>query len=309
MVFEGYLHPSLDQAPKHSDPCFVLEQAAPMRLLFEIRRRLIDTGVDAVVVERAIAGTVVEVWIRATRTDSFALGQSRIGGAPDLPRGAAWPRHRWPRTETATWPDYAQTELATAIASGVVIEEPDHIALALPFVAQLDLAELAPHQELLPRRGYLWLFADQSTTLGEIGGYPYCASACLYAEDAELVATEPVPVSDGALPAFALHFMTERVLPDAGDLGLAGDDWYRYEKGRKDLAQPEPRHACLIRAQYGSMAFVPPEGHVGLLRVDSDYADDYTLNWGDAAWITFAIPTDALAAKRFDEVRAFRWIG
>jgi hypothetical protein len=219
-----------------------------------------------------------EIWIRATRTDTFARGQSRIGGVPDLPRALPWPRHRWTRAETATWPDDAQTELADAIAHGIVIDDGETAALALPFVAQLALAEL--QHEALPPRGQLLFFADQDTTLGEVADYPYCASACVFTEH-EVERVTPPPTSE-TLPAFALAFAQ-----------ASGE-------------QPAPRHACFVRAEYGSIAPVPPEGWVGLLRVDSS---DDGLNWGDAAWITFAIPEDALAARRFDEVRAFRWIG
>lgn len=219
-----------------------------------------------------------EIWIRATRTDTFARGQSRIGGVPDLPRDIPWPRYRWTRAETADWPDDAQTELAEAIASGIVIDDGETVALALTFVAQLDLAAL--QHAALPPRGHLLFFADQGTTLGEIADYPYCASACVFTEhEVERVTPPPTPET---LPAFALAFAQQ-----------AGAD------------QPAPRHACFVHAEYGAIAPVPPDGWVGLLRVDSD--DD--LHWGDAAWITFAIPEEALAARRFDEVRAFRWIG
>ena len=126
----------------------------------ELRAGLERAGFGGLV-ERAIAKTRSEVWITTTRTDAFTLGQSRIGGAPDLPRGTPWPRHRWTRAETASWPEWSQQELAQAIEQGTVIEEDDRIALALPFVAQLDCAELAPFQSVLPRIGQLWVFAEQ----------------------------------------------------------------------------------------------------------------------------------------------------
>jgi hypothetical protein len=269
-----------------------------MRSPSEIRRALIEAGVEEAVIERALAALHGEVWIRATRSDTFARGESRIGGVPDLPRDLAWPRHRWPRAETASWPDYARTELAEAIASGVVIDDGDAVALALPFVAQLDLAVL--QHAALPPRGQLIFFADQGTTLGEIADYPYCASACVFTEH-EVERVTPPPASE-TLPGFALAFARGSSLPD---LDLIGEAWQRYEAARKRVDQSAPRHACFVRSEYGSIAPVPPDGWVGLLRVDSDDV----LNWGDAAWITFAIPEDALAARRFDEVRAFRWIG
>lgn len=260
--------------------------------------------------EHVLAAATPEVHIRATRSDAIAIGASRIGGTPDLPRGTPWPRHRWTRAETRDWPDFARAELATAIDDGVVLEEPEHLGLALPFVAQLDLAQLAPLQDVLPRRGHLWLFADQMTEVGMIADYVACASACLFAEDTELVRVEPPPVPD-TLPAFALEFLAGRALPNANDLGLDGSDWHRYHDTVKTFEQPKPRHACLVRPSYGSIAPVPADGWTGILRVDSNDAGGAanTLAWGDAAWITFAIPNVALAARRFDEMSAFRWYG
>jgi hypothetical protein len=98
-----------------------------------------------------------------------------------------------------------------------------------------------------------------------------------------------------------------RVVPDADDLGLRGEDWNRYGTFAKQVQQPEPRHAP--RAFGGGNSDCPPAGYAGILRVDSDYTLDEVINWGDAAWITFALPPDALAAHRFDELRAFRFCG
>lgn len=225
-----------------------------------------------------------EIWISTTRTDHFGLGQSRIGGVPDLPLGLPWPRQRWLRDETAAWPDYAREALAQAIARGEVIEEAHHVALALPFVAQLELAELAAFDTPLPKTGQLWLFADQQTTLGEIGDVPFQASACLYAEHATLERATPPPTPE-ALPALALAFAVA------------------------EGEQAEPRHAVMPEVFEGVIGDLPPPGYRGVLRVDSDYSLDEMLNWGDAAWITFAIPPAALAAGQWDQMRAFRFVG
>ena len=257
---------------------------------------------------RVRADVRAEVWIKAKRSERLTLGQSRIGGAPDLPGGTAWPRQRWTRAETKKWPEQNRRELDEAIAAGTVTIDGHHVALALPFVAQLALADLAPFQKLLPRRGHLWLFADQGTTLGEIDGYPFCASACVFADAARLVRFVPPP-TPGPLPALSLAFAKGRSFPDANALELGDDDWQRYTNAIAGLEQAAPRHTCLSRSQYGSIADVPPKGYTTILRVDSDYTFAPPISWGDAAWITFAIPDDALAKRRFDEVRAFRWIG
>jgi uncharacterized protein YwqG len=67
--------------------------------------------------------------IRTTTVDqeSLAIGQSRIGGVPDLPRGFEWPRYD---------------------------------GLALSFIAQFDLAELARQSSVLPDHGTLAFFYD-----------------------------------------------------------------------------------------------------------------------------------------------------
>jgi hypothetical protein len=251
-----------------------------------------------------IAQTRTQLRIVATPGDPV-LGGSRLGGAPDLPRGVAWPRHRWPRTETESWPEWARDELAAAIEAGSVVIEGDRIALALPFVAQLDLAALAPLQDVLPRRGHLWLFADQSSTLALADGYPVVASACLHAEQAELVAVEPPPVPEDFACA-AITFTPRLALPEVDDLFLTRDDSERYRELLMALDASPPRHALLPRADHGTTR-VPPARFTPVLKIDSD--DHLRMCWGDAAWITFALPEDALAAARFDEMHAFRFIG
>lgn len=99
------------------------------------------------------------------------------------------------------------------------------------------------------------------------------------------------------------------MLPDATELDLRDADWNRYEAAIKPLRQPEPRHALLPCTFRGVNADCPPPGYTGILRVDSDYTLDELINWGDAAWMTFGIPPAALAAGRFDQVRAFRSCG
>jgi hypothetical protein len=73
----------------------------------------------------------------------------------------------------------------------------------------------------------------------------------------------------------------------------------------REAKQPWPRHAIGSAPDEGALGAIPPPGWVTLLRVDSD---DH-MNWGDSAWITFAIPQDALATGRFEAARAFPWIG
>lgn len=76
-------------------------------------------------------------------------GNHRFGGFPDLPRGMAYPRF-------------------SAGAEGAPTE-----GYAYEFIAQLDLADLAPHQGYLPRTGTLYFFLK---TIHEVyGGGPSAA--------------------------------------------------------------------------------------------------------------------------------------
>lgn len=233
---------------------------------------------------RTGAPSIAVIWIGVRRTEDFRLGQSRIGGVPDLPKGAPWPRHRWPRSETKDWPDWAQQQLTDAIARGEVLEEARHVALALSFMAQLDLAELAHFDLPLPKTGHLWLFAEEQTSIGDIDGYPACAGACLYADGVELVRCDPPPTPE-TLPGNALTF----AVPDG--------------------AQAEPRHQLFPEHYDAVIGEIPPRSYQPILLVDSDYANDPIINFGDAAWLTFAIPPAALAERRWDEMRAFRFVG
>ncbi len=221
----------------------------------------------------------LELRVTATPTAEPPLGASRFGGDPDLPRGTAWPRHRWTRAETTLWPGYAQDQLVDAIGAGIVVDEGATVAMALGFVAQLDLAALAPLQDVLPRDGHLWLFADQGTHAGEREGYPVIACAAIHAAGAELVRVASPPVAEPITPAV---------------LAIT----------RGDAAGP--RHAILPAPDLGT-SMVPPPGYVGLLRIDTD--DALGTHWGDAAWLTFAIGEDALARGALDRIVAFRFIG
>ncbi|MEV6928205.1 DUF1963 domain-containing protein [Dactylosporangium sp. NPDC051485] len=259
--------------------------------------------------EKIIARTHEEIWITATPSESLALGQSRIGGVPDLPDGVAWPRQRWTHAEVHAWPEYARRDLDEAITSGVVTTQPGHFAAALPFVAQLDLRDVAPFQTALPRNGHLWLFADQTSDGGEVGGLFCVASAWLFEpQSRSLRRAVPPPVPE-QFAAGSISFAPGTAMPDFYDehLALPGAYWHTYEQARVAVRQPEPRHALLPGPDCGVIGDVPPPGYTALLRVDTDDALD--MNWGDAAWITFAVPDAALAEHRFDGLIAIRWYG
>lgn len=118
--------------------------------------------------------------------DSPSLGDSRIGGLPDLPRGMKWPLYE---------------------------DRP------LVFLAQIDLAvaALLDEEGLLPRTGFLWFFYDaleykEPTDTRWRGGARVFYSDV---EHAELVPAQPPahPSTPKPFPAYPLTLESERMLP------------------------------------------------------------------------------------------------
>lgn len=265
------------------------------------------------------ARTEVFLEARPVPLEALALGASRIGGVPDLPPGVPWPSHHWTVAETETWPAYAREELSGARSQGYVTETRGpigeaRVSMPLPFIAQLRLEELGALgvEADLPARGTLWFFASQSTQVDGPLAHANIASAVLYADaaPATLVRTEPPPMpeEDRLAPA-ALSFQVRIAVDDAlepSTLGLTDDEARRLvELLRRDASAP--RHACLHVPDHGAAGSMPPAGWTSLLRVGSD--DALELNWGNAAWVDFCIPDDALRERRWDASRAAVWIG
>src|SRR5688572_17470413 len=125
---------------------------------------------------------------------SLALGASRIGGEPDMPRGVAWPHHAFTLAEVEAWPDYAQAEVKEALAGGWLYPRGDeHLVTPLAFVAQLNLAELADVADLrLPPSGTLLFFAQHTTQLRHPRAQQIAVASAVLFSDGELVRT-PVP--------------------------------------------------------------------------------------------------------------------
>jgi uncharacterized protein YwqG len=235
----------------------------------------------------------------------LALGQSRLGGEPDLPRSFAWPTFKG---------------------------EP------LAFVAELNLADVAAAAPVdgLPKEGHLWFFyaADQS----HWGFDPKDAGSSVvhYAARGPIerrVTPNGVP-AEGRFAACSLSFTPYVDLPDPSDERnpIDGRDdaasaaygevqWLLTSGGGRTKhkllghAQPiqnpmelecaqvtrgiytgdakgsqDPRAAEAARHQY--------EWRL-LLQVDTD--DTAKMMWGDAGRIYFWIRNEDLRARRFDK--------
>ena len=211
-------------------------------------------------------------------------GLTRLGGTPDAPVGFEWP-----------------------VVSGV----------ALRFVAQLDLAELArleaPDTQL-PTRGLLSFFVcDQLSDEPDAPGYLEVARVFHF--DVEPRTLRPLAVpqalvrrADGkevtgvdALTApCALTFHLRLQLPPPSHpavraLGLGEDELQRY---RDDVfTMPRPTHQLL---GYRTRDTEEQEDSVLLLQLISD--DRAQLRWGDLDELTFSLSREALVARDFTAV-------
>lgn len=249
-----------------------------------------------------------EIRIRTRTAVASRLGQSRLGGQPDLPADLPWPRY----------------------------EE-----IPLSFLAQVDLAELpdGPAREMLPRDGHLWFFYARSQPWGFRVEHAGGARVFHRPTGAVLAATAPPPdlPEDGAFEVVPMSFENGLSLPDvehvparaeeAGPVKIAREDWDRYDEVRLALAFPDKqpahkllghadsiqgpmeRQAALLSSSIDLKAGRSKDARVReirqqagrwrlLLQLDSDDRTD--MMWGDAGKLYVWIRDDDLAARRFE---------
>jgi len=198
--------------------------------------------------------------------DDLPVGRSKLGGSPDLP-------------VDATWPSFDDRPMA--------------------FIAQLALADLAPHDEqrLLPADGLLSVF--WSTSDHEAPGSVHV----VYTEaTAALSRLDPPAGLPERFTAVELHPTPELTLPPADwpsleALGLSESERLTYRNEIVESAEP-PLHRTL-----GHPDIIQNDPRVGdmrlLLQVDTDHAAG--MDWGEGRLYLW-IEADDLAARAFDRV-------
>jgi hypothetical protein len=115
-----------------------------------------------------------QFWI-APRTEADN-GGTRLGGAPDLPKGTAWPMR-------PAMPERAKKAAAERFSDPWVIRQLGE-EVPFEFLAQIDLAEAARHPataEGLPKAGRLLFFLDDALLMANPAGEP---AACRIIHDA-----------------------------------------------------------------------------------------------------------------------------
>lgn len=164
----------------------------------------------------------VRIQTRTGREQSLAPGRSKIGGAPDLPRGVQWP------TVLIPW-KLRDDPLLISVLGKHCLRQDGLLAseCPLPFVGQINLAEVAPYdgQHELPDHGLLSFFADiQLDIVIDLqrvfpwGKEDWRAWKVIYTEDLSDLSRAPVPASFSAAQHYtpcALSFRPEWMLPDA----------------------------------------------------------------------------------------------
>ena len=153
----------------------------PFTTFEEIAKSLAAAGFMSSDRDRLVAQARPTMWLR-TRPDvldgNIAIGATKIGGDPDLPKGAAWPmRLAYPDKETRkqefalealridkyTWMSRARQEVmrANAEAMAAIVARP----FPLSFIAQINLADVCSAGLVdadLPKTGLISIFCMRS---------------------------------------------------------------------------------------------------------------------------------------------------
>jgi uncharacterized protein YwqG len=117
--------------------------------LAELHERLAANGLDKYFpILQPFLRNAIRLYPQTTNESGIKIGQSRIGGCPDLPPGVSWPSDR----------GYQKKVKKKFFFFGKKVERRE--PLPLSFIAQINLAEVAPFdpENLLPKTGILYFF-------------------------------------------------------------------------------------------------------------------------------------------------------
>ncbi|MCW1923024.1 DUF1963 domain-containing protein [Luteolibacter arcticus] len=236
---------------------------------------------------------VVEV-IEATpfrSLESLPPTASALGGSPFLPPGTPWPERN---------------------------------GKPMQFLAMLNLAEIAAPAGALPAAGLLAIFYDSHEQ--PWGGEPedLGSSVILYTPDPASALPAKAPGETGPSPLrqpVAFRRATALALSDAQESDFyalvresPGDEKSRLTALHETMLESEPRGLrvmsppILIQGdmdhdlEVAAAAHGLPEDTRWTLLIQLDSNDDLDWSWGDAGTLYFWLPSDDLAAGRFDRV-------
>jgi hypothetical protein len=141
----------------------------PYRTLDELSASLLASGVSAEEAKILLPLAKPAIALQSTAADdtTIALGASKIGGSPDVPRDFVWPERQptaFGLSVVETLRGYAADSAEDDLKSQIALKE--HLAkrvAPLAFMAQIDLAACAaagPCDADMPRTGHFLLFYD-----------------------------------------------------------------------------------------------------------------------------------------------------
>jgi len=252
--------------------------------------------------------------------DQIGLGESRIGGVPDLPQGTEWPR----------WLPSAQRDNILGQPRNPEHPEP------LGFIAQIDLRDVPRIDDALPESGWLYFFYDR---YDEPWGFDPADRGCcrvLYADcdRSALVRAEPPADADPEHLADScrVEFSAQLTIPnDLETIEYDTPAFEAYEALREELTgsdgstlhrllgHPEVvQNPMELECQLASNGVNcgGPEGYESpraqelapgardwrlLLQIDTD-EDGPGWMWGDVGRIYFWIKRDDLTSLQFQDV-------
>jgi len=289
------------------------EDRNPMKTRDEVIRGLVDAGLGDVITKlEPVMKPTILLNPEATEMDAMGLGESRLGGDPDLPDDVVWPEYK---------------------------------GRPLTFIAQINLADVAPFAAAkeLPAQGWLWFFYDADEQPWGFEEQAGC-SRVIYRESGTLVrrqrpATPPGYVSEFEAPeSFSpcrvkfeeYESIRSQIDEVRGELGIDPGLFDKFEeyldeefnddegsenpwsersllRGFPDQVQGDLGEECTMTVNH-LLGLPAPQREEDfrslecewnlLLQVGSE--DKCDMMWGDVGCLYFMIRDEDLAARRFD---------
>jgi hypothetical protein len=145
------------------EPLF-LSEADARHVMRDYCMRDVENPLNAKQLNFLISRLQRQLWLTRRKDGGGGLGETRLGGTPDLPKGMPWPIRPIPA-------DLEQKAKQWNDSHAWILKQMQH-ALPFEFFGQIDLAEVArtqTHAEGLPTVGRLLFFWDGSLGLLEAG--------------------------------------------------------------------------------------------------------------------------------------------
>ncbi len=247
----------------------------------EIDELIVASGLDTLHAElRRLILPSIRLRSRANLGVHWQPGQprSRLGGVPHLPTGTEWPRNG---------------------------------GIPLAFLAEVDLAEVAPFdtEQQLPPDGTLVFFGDaESLAVCDVGAST--TWRVLFGPAGTLLERREPPAGIPDEANFGEVLLQPELEPTLVDLQydrlleVVGEDWRAYHNLRGALADRhggyQQVHRMLGHAWPAQDNPLRSPDRILLLQIDSEYAAG--MQWGDAGGLYFTITRADLATRRFDHV-------